>query len=257
MSPSLQWLVRSSYIDLDLLSCRTPSPWISLTSFSPLFLLSCHPLSGADATLLAARVEAVAREVQFSPEVQSSPHFKEWTGRIMRMCGAVAAYKPAEAIRAAERERGGAAFDDDDSDQEANDKRNPRGGLGRGRGGQAYGGSDDDSDDGRGGGGGVGTLAPMDQIMLPPAYLRRPNPNAAQAPRAGGGPGFGFNNPKGVQPSPSLLHRRQMSLGGAVGGDGGGGGGGGEGGEEEEGAFNGTVQTVVPAPGYLSHSTTG
>ena len=28
-------------------------------------------------------------------------------------------------------------------------------------------------------------------------------------------------------------------------------------GEEEEGAFNGTVQTVVPAPGYLSHSTTG
>lgn len=187
----------------------------------------------------------MAREVQSSPEVQQSPHLKEWASRIMRMCGAVAAYKPAEAIRAAERERDGAAYDDDDdSDQDPRSdkrKKTPFGGV------AGYGGSDDDSDDDRGRGRGA-SLAPLDQIMLPPSYLRGPLRQSQSIKNKAGGAGLGFTNPGQGRPFPSpSFQQRHALLEGGEGGEG----------EGEDVVFTGTVQTIVPAPGYLSHSTTG
>ncbi|GAX78147.1 hypothetical protein CEUSTIGMA_g5589.t1 [Chlamydomonas eustigma] len=43
--------------------------------------------------LIAARLEAIAREIQ-GTDSAASPQIKEWLGRIMRMCGAVSCYEP-------------------------------------------------------------------------------------------------------------------------------------------------------------------
>ncbi len=170
----------------------------------------------AEVVVVAARLEAIAREAQ-TPDVMASPHLKEWVGRAMRMCGAIACYEPPVASASS---LGNQLPSVSETDGAAPDAWASGGAAGRS--------SDSSSDD--------GSYKPIagidDRIMMPMAYgrPRAPPPPAQQIPLPT------------LQAQPSALSARPASLGR---------------GSMRASAQPSTVQTTVPPPPYLSRSCVG